>query len=510
MYNASGIFTNGDPEQWLTGVRPTILRIEPSTPLEISYGQFGGPANYGDHAHKRWSKVVRSFNPSIVTAPPSLCPRCAYVAAVRADVLNQCDIYSPIHDDQSRPTPVGAWFKNTAIAVLDSELRLLGWTWLISRPHTQLNTRQKISRNWVPPGVADGFAPPWHNQVYDTRLLNHRGRLLATWACFACKFAVSLLQLTADQTSTGGIRNVRAWATERVNFDQTDFAQGRNQALFVSPTGSLMVQPWLGIIGLLGQPTFATSLHHCYSSKRHNSSVQHKRRCGNTPPNTTVRIETFRRGHKERAHHRVKTFRFDRRVELVLNQTEAPLNAIERGSRAPLRAWRHIHGRVSTTANLVHVSRGGDCDALLGVGHIHRRQRGLDKAARSAIYRIPRRARKDPPNPFLFGSQYSHFWYTLSPNEPHRLLGVSREFCLASAQDEHDCESVQFLSSLQVREPEASSLLVGYGVNDCQAKIGEIALERIWHMLKPMPGMPQHVCESRNKSALNVPGNHPG
>ena len=81
---------------------------------------------------------------------------------------------------------------------------------------------------------------------------------------------------------------------------------------------------------------------------------------------------------------------------------------------------------------------------------------------------------------FTFGYDYTHFLYALSPVPPHRLLGSSAEFCLASAQDPHDCESVQFVSGLVVS---GDTLLVAYGVNDCESKIGRLPIARAWEML---------------------------
>lgn len=31
-------------------------------------------------------------------------------------------------------------------------------------------------------------------------------------------------------------------------------------------------------------------------------------------------------------------------------------------------------------------------------------------------------------------------------------------------------------------------LLLSYGVNDCEAKLGKVSMDRIWLMLQPLPG----------------------
>lgn len=92
--------------------------------------------------------------------------------------------------------------------------------------------------------------------------------------------------------------------------------------------------------------------------------------------------------------------------------------------------------------------------------------------------------------------RYTHFFYTLEPKPPFAVLAVSKEFCLGSAQDATDCESVQFVSGLAVARADsraegsaASSnrtLILTYGVNDCEARIGTMALKRVHAMLRPL------------------------
>ena len=105
----------------------------------------------------------------------------------------------------------------------------------------------------------------------------------------------------------------------------------------------------------------------------------------------------------------------------------------------------------------------------------------------------------------------AHFFYTMQPHPPFQLLAASNEFCLASTQDPTDCESVQFISGASLSPPEpqwrrqhaagggaasdadyilaAETLLLTYGVNDCEAKIARLRMERVWSMLQPLhPG----------------------
>ena len=71
---------------------------------------------------------------------------------------------------------------------------------------------------------------------------------------------------------------------------------------------------------------------------------------------------------------------------------------------------------------------------------------------------------------------------------PFRVLATSAEFCLQSQQLESDCEVIQFISGLELSSDETSTLLVSYGINDCEAKVAKLSLERVWAMLVPLSG----------------------
>ena len=83
------------------------------------------------------------------------------------------------------------------------------------------------------------------------------------------------------------------------------------------------------------------------------------------------------------------------------------------------------------------------------------------------------------------------------------MLATSAEFCLPAAQDAQDCESIQFISGMAraaTVEPngtagrrdqgrrEASSIMLTFGVNDCEARVGRLRIERVWELLVPLPG----------------------
>ena len=95
-----------------------------------------------------------------------------------------------------------------------------------------------------------------------------------------------------------------------------------------------------------------------------------------------------------------------------------------------------------------------------------------------------------------------HFFYTLSPRAPYAPLATSAEFCVESAQDAEDCESVQFISGAALEpagaadpagegmgEGRGDALVLSIGVNDCEARLGFLPLARVWADLRPLsPG----------------------
>ncbi|KAL1493496.1 hypothetical protein AB1Y20_017201 [Prymnesium parvum] len=516
---------------YLFGSLPTVVRLDaPPQTLELRFGSFRGPAELGFPAEE---KAVCGFNPSVVRAPRGVCARCAYLAAVRADVMHQCNASSPLYSAAAtRPTQTGAWFKNTAIAALDARRRVVGWTWLLSRPERQVATWASPRRTHVPPGAADGFAPPWANQVYDTRLLYVADELLATYNCAFCLFSLSHLLVTATDDASGRPTHMRAWARLRLSFREA-WVQGRNQALFVGPRQQLLVQPWLGLVGSAGKLHFSPRGRRrrlgCYQLSE---SQQQKVAAAADPAAAAAAIKARDRQIcgplPEGAAAPLRTISKVPQLRLLLNETVGETDDL-RGRSAPLRGLRVPNARLSTTANLVRVRLGG-CEVYLGVGHLHRREglvgrldallrlvqrakaRGEGAEVRRLRARIrqlhlcdPRRHERNatPPapsdnatardfcrnasdHPFAFGYEYKHFWYALSVKSPFPLLAASAEFCLGSAQDPSLCESIQFVSSLTVDSPSSASVLLGYGVNDCEAKVGTIGVHSVWEMLRPI------------------------
>ena len=345
-----------------------------------------------------WQEL-RALNPSIAPAPPGLCKRCAYVAAVRVDALHQCpgNIFTlPAWVEESAVE----WFKHTAIVVLDAQLEPVGWTWLLNSPDEQMRPNGDVQ-----PGAADVFAPPGRKSVWDARLLTAAGGVLyITYSCPGCKFRISELQITAGSIETNGrLTQLQAWVIASVAYPREPWLQGRNQALFWSGADStLMVQPWFGLVGIFGAPQRFTQKASCTGSPKE------YQQCGAFLGQ--LRAPRAPAGPVRLAHNNTAS--------------EVPLSG-PRGAR------------LSISANLMRISRSPSCHALLGIGHLHRREgerefnydscvKGRRCHRRDGGQRQSRRRDELPPQPFRFGYYYTQFFYSIEPHAPYRLYAAPR------------------------------------------------------------------------------------
>ena len=191
--------------------------------------------------------------------------------------------------------------------------------------------------------------------------------------------------------------------------------------------------------------------------------------CGSTPYGSTLKVDAI--------------FGGEYKLRLIHNDSLSDLRVAD-GSR------------LSTTANLVPIRRADGCSVLLGVGHLHRhdgprqrelvrREQGRRGAGAGGRRRRPAAAAAAaaPAERFEFGSQYSHFWYALDVQAPHRIVATSGEWCLAAARDPLDCESVQLVSSGIAVADGGDDLVVSYGVSDCEAKAANVPLRSVWAAL---------------------------
>ena len=502
MYDVASFSGLGD--SFLFGQAPRVQRPQgvPTT-LDLGIRSVAIPLDARtQHKDGRPSLPVRLYNPSVARAPTGLCGRCAFVVAARVDALHQCDASGPLLS--GRRARAQNYFQGTAIALLDAELRVLGWTWLINSPSFQLAPDSAAARRagCVPLGSADGNlsgAVPWSKQTYDSRLLHVDGRILITYMCHSCKFSVSQLHLTASRTDGGGLVGLRAWCDVRHTWlDGVAWLDGRNQALFVfrpprvgrgrgrageQRPAQLMVQSRLGLSGRLGAIEWRTRRPFACPATRaswrlppqlHNCQADPLlAKCGPHPPGARLTLEKM-------------ATRADAFLEL---------NETKRIARR-LRAAGH-YGGLSLTSNLVLAPAaapdGSRCDVYLGVAHLHR---GEGAVNRHRYGRKPQAGRLGPraKQPFAFGYRYTHFWYALSVTPPFHTVAASAEFCLESPQTAADCESIQFVSGLELVEPgpagrraaDNRTLLVSYGVNDCEGRLGRLPLQQVLSALRPL------------------------
>ena len=471
---------------------PSHVLATRSQPLGLGEQSVRGPIALGPSAAA--GRPLHFFNPSIAPSPPHLCRRCAYLATLRADVLHQCDTSTPLRSRLQGPT--NGFFKGTALAALDADLAVLGWTWLLIDPGEQVlgrtDGRSNRSDYFVRRGSAGAFPPPWSAHAIDTRLHSFDGtHLLATFvrSCHArqpCSFGVSQLHVTAEPTPDGGLEQMRAWVHPTIT-STASWAQGRSQALFsvpasasadgntrVSVPAELYVMPWPGLVASFGVVAFPRKRLHCFPWAVRGQRPRrvlpwlrklHRAQCGHSPAGTRLELDIL--DAKSSGVHG---------LQLIHNHTKA---LPRRSPQSP---------PLSLTAGLLRIERADGCAALLGVGHVHhtdgvRSQSGRPRDAQHGHAALP----------FYFGADYDHHFFTLSPRAPFTPLAYSRDFCLASAADPTDCERVQFISGLAHAAERAPvggrAVLLAYGVNDCEARVVRLPLERVWEMLTPLPGV---------------------
>ena len=499
------------PEEWSRKFKPHVLPLEAVRPIEV--GLPAEVATLSTFGTKRDSgpktQSVKSFNPSIVAAPAGLCARCAYVVSLRVDAMHQCrgGPLTLAERQKNRRLRSKSKFRGTALAVLDAELKTLAWTWLVNAPLHQVafgeSNFSASRRGAVASGAAGAFPPPWIRTVFDARLLNFDGeRLLVVVKLVRQKaFTLAAVQLTGRQSSGGGVEDLRAWCSQKWTADQS-WVRGRNQALFVAPAlgatrpAQLLMQPWLGIVASLGAPEFRQLTLTC--SRRDATTRQ---ACGTHPPGQQLTI------HKSAAvgfgnARLVSDERSKISSQLTPNQS---VNAHRATGGGHAGIWNQNFTRAdvkqqapgfkaSATANLVkatwHDAGGLPCHAFVGAGHYHRAQ------GKENRFQMKQGGVQEPfvghgtvdydEQHFQFGAMYTHFFYTVQPHPPYRMLATTAEFCIEAAQDRGDCESVQFVSGLALAAD--SSLLTAYGINDCEARLGRLSLSRLREMLRPLEG----------------------
>ena len=144
----------------------------------------------------------------------------------------------------------------------------------------------------------------------------------------------------------------------------------------------------------------------------------------------------------------------------------------------------HVHGTnafmVEFGQNLNDESSRDGQDELLGIAHFHR---------------PPDRKENDYAR---FGHHYTHAFFTIPANGPSfQLLRLSPEFVLPSFAHPDDAEIIQFWSGLEVTAASSSSsssniqdestVVVAYGINDCEGAVVTFPKKQVNALLRDVP-----------------------
>ncbi len=83
-------------------------------------------------------------------------------------------------------------------------------------------------------------------------------------------------------------------------------------------------------------------------------------------------------------------------------------------------------------------------------------------------------------NHVTYGSVYISSFFLISSHETFELLKLTKPFCFSSLLYPDKCELIQFVTSVVVSK---GYLIIGYGVNDCEARFWSIPVEEVDNML---------------------------
>jgi len=126
-----------------------------------------------------------------------------------------------------------------------------------------------------------------------------------------------------------------------------------------------------------------------------------------------------------------------------------------------------IHG---TNGFMVHLPDTGE---YLGIGHYHRpNDRNANEYAR-------------------FGHHYTHTFFTITDQPPHRLKRLSQELVISSYTYPRDAEIIQFWSGLELSTgwdgEEGALLALAYGINDCEGAAIHLDRSYVEELLRDVP-----------------------
>jgi hypothetical protein len=153
----------------------------------------------------------------------------------------------------------------------------------------------------------------------------------------------------------------------------------------------------------------------------------------------------------------------------------------------------HIHG---TSNVMVHLPGTSE---LLGVAHFHRPQETPKHCARQIHTDREGQCKYAP-----YGHHHTHALYTMSDRAPHVLMRLSNEFVFPRLdryeRERKDPHIIQFASGLA---KVGDSLLISYGINDCESAVMWLQLGRLDELLIEVePG--QEVKDLMRKLSSNI------
>eukprot|EP00729_Bicosta_minor_P018214 gene18214-34012_t len=125
-----------------------------------------------------------------------------------------------------------------------------------------------------------------------------------------------------------------------------------------------------------------------------------------------------------------------------------------------------LHGiQGSTMHNNVEVQLPGE-QGLLGVAHTHSPYESQKEKDEVAAVQVSK-----------YGGTYASYFVLMDPKPPYRVRAQSAAFCIPSARHPELCDTIQFVSSIGMLS--ATELLVGYGINDCEAAVVKLNLRDV-------------------------------
>ena len=131
---------------------------------------------------------------------------------------------------------------------------------------------------------------------------------------------------------------------------------------------------------------------------------------------------------------------------------------------------------------------------LLGIGHFHTNT--------AAPYNLGKEATRGTTK---YGNTYLHAFLLYERDSPYAHCATSRPFCFPAIDDPRKCDIIQFVMSI-MRLPAANdTLLISYGINDCEGATVEITEQQILDYIYS-----SRVVVAKKKNSLIEKNTQPG